>query len=192
MGPGLGQAHQTNLGEGPHTRSPPGGRPPEGPVVVLGVGHVHAGPVDGHQPPPPVERPPGARCGEGTGHRLEEGLQHLGAEPAPGSEQGCLVRYVPGMRPPRHPRQALNEVTHHLLVGGLREQGQGEHVVDHHPGRQQPVPDLPAAGIADHAVHQFRGKDPRKYAQGDVVGEALVVLRLHPSGPRHGSKITPV
>ena len=65
---------------------------------------------------------------------------------------------------------------------------EGEHVVDDHPGRQQPIPDLGAPGRSHHPVDQLRWEHPGQDAKRDVVGQSLVRLRLDPPGTWHDLK----
>ena len=117
-----------------------------------------------------------------------EGLQGLGTEPRAGLEQRRFCRDVPRVRPALFPRQALDQQAHDLVVRALAGQGEAEHVVDDHPGRQQPLTLLGASGLLDHSVDQIRWEHAGEHTDRDVVGQLLVGLRLDPPGPGHGPR----
>ena len=185
MGAALGQGDQAQLGERTLARSPP--RPGFAELLNIGggVGDIQCGAVHAHQPASP---PKGARRAVGRQGNAAPGEQlGQGYFPQTGSCLGeCrLTGHAPALAPSGLPRQALDQVAHHLLVALRGEQGQGHHVVGHQTGRQQPGAPLLAARLGQNAVNLFGWERPGQHPKGDMIGQPLVVLRLHPSGSRH-------
>src|SRR5680860_960118 len=130
------------------------------------------------------------RRGQRHAAALEQRLQRRGPQPRAGLEDRRLARHRPLATPARLPRQPLHQVAHHLLVARLGEQRHRQHVIDDQPRRQQPRPLLLPARCGDHRIHQLRRKRARQQPKGHMVRQPLVVLRFHPPGSRHTTRIT--
>ncbi len=153
MGAHLDQTGHPHVGKTGLVLAAAVSRSAEGGLVGRAVGHVPAGAVHRQQPQPPPE---GARGGLGA-HRLRgRGKQHsqrLRTQPLTGPKQRRLRRDVPVAQKSLAP-QALDQVPHHLQIRRRREQGQGEHKVDHQPGRQQTSAMLRTTTGSHHTIHQ--------------------------------------
>lgn len=154
-------------------------------LVLRGVGEIERRAVDAHQAQAAIEGTLGLLGRHRGGDGVKQRLDRLGTKPGACFEEGRFRRDLPGLLP-RCPRQALDEVAHHFLVGGVREEREAEHVVDDDACGQQAVDHLLAASFGNDAIDEVSREDPREHADRDVVGQALVGLRLDPSRPEYG------
>jgi hypothetical protein len=159
--------------------------PPEGGLVGGGVGHVQGRPVDRQHPPAPIPRPGGARCRKRPSDLGEQRLQWPSAKPLPGTGDRLGGRHLPGAPPAPGPRQPLGQQPGDLLVGLPTNQRQRQHQVDHHPGRQQPVPPLPPTRLVDHPVHQLWWERRGQHTDRDPIRQPLLDGRLDLAHSRH-------
>ena len=108
----------------------------------------------------PVQAGRGHRPGQPAEHRLE----HPRTQPLPG----------PGERGPVrdrliHPLQRSHQVLRDIVIGVLLEQGKGEHVIDHEPGRKRPGPLIPHAALSQDLIHQLGSHPLGEHAQPHVI-----------------------
>jgi len=149
-----------------------------GPVPVRVRDLDGLAPVECDRPVPAEHDPRGARLARRPGQHLEQQLQRRDADPAAQIPQ-CLPRRA-GQA---HPAQRRGQLAPHPRVSGIREQAHREQEVDPGPGRQQPQPPLPPAGLLQHRVHQLKRHDPGQLAQ--VPGREHA--RSHRDRPGNGS-----
>src|SRR5262249_16965485 len=90
----------------------------------------------------------------------------------------------PAPTPPPRIRQPLGQQPGHLLIPLTKEQAHRQHVIDHHPGRQQPAAPLHPPGLSNHPVHQLRRERRRQKPDRDPVRQPFIRRRLHLSSPR--------
>ncbi len=170
MGAALHQPHQPHLRERP--LPPATTRPAECRHIGRGVRHVEGRAIQRHQPQPPIPRPCRRLGGKRPGDLHEQLTQRPGSKPLPGPGDRALVRHLPDAPPAAHPGQPVYQQPHDLLVASLGEQAHRQRVVDHHPGRQQPLAPLAPAGLSDHPIHQLGREGPGQHPNRDPIRQA--------------------
>jgi hypothetical protein len=154
-------------------------------VVGLSVGHIECGAIDRDQPPPAIERSRRLECRQRHTPTREQCLERLDAQTRPCLEDRRFRGHRPALGPARLPRQALDEVAHHLLIRRLRKQRQPQHVVGHQPGRQQTRPLLNPTRLRQDLINQPRRERPRQHPQRHMIRQPLIISRLDPPRPWH-------
>ena len=137
------------------------------------------------------ERPRLSRHRQRHTDPLKQRAQRLRSQPRARLPQRALGRHRPRPRPPRLPLKPLHHQPDHLLIRRGAVQRQPEHVVHHHPRRQQPRPTLRAPGLRDHLINHPRRKHARQHSDRDVIRKTLIRLRLDPPSTRHAQDTIP-
>ena len=163
MRPGLGQRHHPGLGE-PRRLAFGVHRPAERGPVSRRVRHVEHEPVHRGHPHPLVERAVQAGRSHRPGQPAEHRLDHPRTQPLPGpGERGPVRNRLV------HPLQRPHQVLRDIVIGILLEQGQGEHVIDHEPGRKRPRPLVPHIALSQDLIHQLGTHPLSEQAQPHVI-----------------------
>ena len=99
-------------------------------------------------------------------------------------------RHRPLTKPARQPFHPSQQRAHDFLIGPVRKQGQGHHVVNHQPRWQQPIPLLQRPSARDHRIHHIGRENPRQHAKRNVITQSFGTLRGHPSTTCHAQRLT--
>ena len=165
----LDQRHETQLGES--ARAAAGLGTPEGGAVLLGVGHVQAGPVQADQPPLTVPRALGGGHRDRPRHPLVQATQRRLAQAGAGLRDAALARHLDRLGAPE-PAQSLQEAAQDLAGAGAGVERQRDGVVDHDVGRQVALALARLAGLGQDLTHLVEREGPGDPAETDVVAEA--------------------
>jgi len=139
--------------------------------AVLGrVGHIQAGAVQAHQPPPSIPRPlGGARRHRQHDLLVEPAQRHL-AQAAARLRDAALARDLDRVGAPQ-PAQALQQAAQHLAGAGPHVQRHGDGVVHHHLRRQVALALARPAGLGQNLLHPVRRERLGDHAEADVVAD---------------------
>ena len=132
--------------------------------------------------------------GQRPGHRLQQPLHHLPAQPLPrlGHRRRRRLHAQRGPRPELPgPLQAPHQLVPYLAVAGLEEQHHRQQQVHHHPGGQGPLALLAYARLADNAVDQFWREHLRQHPDPDPVRQPVPGDHLL-SSSGHAGDLTPM
>lgn len=169
--------------------------PAEDRDVVGGVRHVQDDPVHRHHTPTVKPRASRARPGHGDRDPVEQHPQRLLAQPSTCLGDRTRGGYPPTLPPGAQEPQAVDQLAHHFLVAVVEEQTHRQHVVDDHPGGQQPGPLLPTPGLLDHLVHEVPVEQTGQDTDTDSIGEGtrdwhrftVVATRSWSTGTTHSA-----
>jgi hypothetical protein len=189
MGAAFCQRSNPDLREGTCALPARRARPPEETFIGRAVGQVERGTVYRHQPPVPVKRPGARLSGHRRAHRGEQRPQRLRPQPGPRPRDRRRGRHPPGPLPPPRIGQPFGQQAGHLLIALAEEQAHRQHVIDHHPRREQPAAPLHPARLGDNPVYQLRRERHRQKPNRDPVRQPLTRRRLHLSSTRHAGTL---
>jgi hypothetical protein len=85
------------------------------------------------------------------------------------------------------PHQVLRDI----VIGILLEQGKGEHVADHEPGRKRPGPHVPLTALRQDLIHKLGAHPLGEHSQPHVIRQPTP--RMHaPTMPTAAAHATTV
>jgi hypothetical protein len=183
------QRSNPDLREGACTLPARRTRPAKESRVGRSVGQVERGAIHRHQPPGAVKRPRDLPVGQRLAHHIKQRPQRLRPQPGPRPGDRRRGRHPPAPAPAPRIRQPLSQQPGHLLIALPEEQAHRQHVINHHPRRQQPAALLHPARLRDHPVHQLRRERHRQQPNRDPVRQPLIRRRLHLSSTRHAGTL---
>lgn len=159
----LGKSHYPSLGKGsPLTSAHMSSAEILG--VLLGIGDLDTGTIDGDYPPICQEGTLGIIGRQWNSYLRKEFAKGLGAKASLGLEDRGLRWRLPGLIPSGRPRKTVGQLGHHLFIRtiGIKRHPDGE--VGHNPSWQSSFALLGTACSSDHLINEISGKDPGQYS----------------------------